>query len=144
MTGVHMACAVGSVRIGVARSDPGGVLAFPLDAIAAGPGAIAQLGALITEYEAVGVIIGLPLKMDGTAGTAAQSAQLWAAQVAAAVAVPVELFDERLTTVQAQRGLHDAGRTVRSSRAVIDSASAVVLLQSYLDTSRKASSEPAE
>ena len=144
MTGVHMACDVGSVRIGVARSDPGGVLAFPLDAIAAGPGAIAQLGALITEYQAVGVIIGLPLKMDGTAGTAAQSAQVWAAQVAAAVAVPVELFDERLTTVQAQRGLHDAGRTVRSSRAVIDSASAVVLLQSYLDTSRKASSEPTE
>ena len=58
MTGVHMACDVGSVRIGVARSDPGGVLAFPLDAIAAGPDAIAQLDALITEYEAVGVIIG--------------------------------------------------------------------------------------
>lgn len=144
MTGVHLACDVGSVRIGVARSDPGGVLAFPLDAIAAGPDAIAQLGALITEYEAVGVIIGLPLNMDGSAGTAAQSAQVWAAQVANAVAVPVELLDERLTTVQAQRGLHEAGRTVRSSRAVIDSASAVVLLQSYLDTSRKASSEPAE
>jgi putative Holliday junction resolvase len=139
-----MACDFGSVRIGVARSDPSGVLAFPLDAIAAGPGAITALGELIAEYEAVGVIIGLPLKMDGSAGTAAQSAQVWAAQVAAAVAVPVELFDERLTTVQAQRGLHDAGRTVRSSRAVIDSASAVVLLQSYLDTSRKASSEPAE
>jgi len=139
-----MACDVGSVRIGVARSDPGGVLAIPLDAIAAGPDAIAQLGALITEYEAVGVIIGLPLNMDGTAGTAAQSAQVWAAQVADAVAVPVELLDERLTTVQAQRGLHEAGRTVRSSRAVIDSASAVVLLQSYLDNSRKASSEPAE
>lgn len=144
MTGVHMACDVGSVRIGVARSDPGGVLAFPLDAIAAGPDAIAQLDALITEYEAVGVIIGLPLNMDGTAGTAAQSAQVWAAQVADAVSVPVELLDERLTTVQAQRGLHEAGRTVRSSRAVIDSASAVVLLQSYLDTSRKASSESAE
>jgi putative Holliday junction resolvase len=139
-----MAFDVGSVRIGVARSDPGGVLAFPLDAIAAGTDAVAQLGALITEYEAVGVIIGLPLNMDGTAGAAAQSAQAWAAQVADALAVPVELVDERLTTVQAQRGLHDAGRTVRSSRAVIDSASAVVLLQSYLDRTRKASSEPAK
>ena len=141
MTGVYVACDVGSVRIGVARSDRDGILAFPLDAIAAGPGAIAELGVLIAEYEAVGVIIGLPLNMDGTTGSAAQSAQAWAEQLADSVSVPIELLDERLTTVQAQRGLHDAGRTVRSSRAVIDSASAVVLLQSYLDKARKASSE---
>ncbi|PHX61360.1 MAG: Holliday junction resolvase RuvX [Actinobacteria bacterium] len=133
-----MACDVGSVRIGVARSDPAGILAFPLEAIAAGPDAIGALGELIAEYEAVGVVIGLPLKMDGTAGPAAESARAWATLVVESVAVPVHLVDERLTTVQAQRGLHEAGRTVRSSRAVIDSAAAAVLLQTYLDAQRKA------
>lgn len=138
MPGVHLACDVGTVRIGVARSDPAGILAFPLEAIAAGSDAIGALGALIAEYEAVGVVIGLPLKMDGTAGPAAESARAWATLVVESVAVPVHLVDERLTTVQAQRGLHEAGRTVRSSRAVIDSAAAAVLLQTYLDAQRKA------
>lgn len=137
MPGVHLACDFGTARIGVARSDPAGILAIPLDAIAAGADAIGALGALVSEYEAVDVIIGLPLKMDGTAGPAAESARAWAAMVAQVVDVPVELVDERLTTVQAQRGLHQAGRTVRTSRAVIDSAAAVVLLQSYLDAQRK-------
>ena len=137
MPGVHLACDFGTARIGVARSDPAGIVAIPLDAIAAGPDAIGAVGALVSEYKAVDVVIGLPLKMDGTAGPAAESARAWAAMVAQAVDVPVELVDERLTTVQAQRGLHQAGRNVRTSRAVIDSASAVVLLQSYLDAQRK-------
>ncbi|MDA3021733.1 MAG: Holliday junction resolvase RuvX [Actinomycetota bacterium] len=138
MPGVHLAFDVGTARIGVARSDPAGILATPLAAIAAGPGAIGELGVLIAEYEVVDVVIGLPLNMNGTAGPAAESARAWANLVAQAVDVPVRLVDERLTTVQAQRGLHEAGRTVRSSRAVIDSAAAVVLLQSYLDAQRKA------
>lgn len=138
MLGVHLACDIGTVRIGVARSDPAGILAFPLAAIAAGSGAIEELAALVLEHEAVDLVIGLPTNMDGSAGPAAESARAWATLVAAAVVIPVVLVDERLTTVQAQRGLHEAGRTVRSSRAVIDSAAAVVLLQSYLDAKRKA------
>ncbi len=80
------------------------------------------------------VIVGLPLKMDGTEGASAEMARSWAAMLESNTELPVRLVDERLTTVQAQRGLHAAGRTVKNSRSSIDSASAVVLLQSVLES----------
>lgn len=121
------------MRIGIARSDPGGILAVPLDSVPAGEHSVDQVLTLIEEHVVVEVIVGLPLKMDGSEGASAQMARTWAAELQAATSVPVRLVDERLTTVQAQRGLHAAGRTVKSSRSAIDSASAVVLLQSVLE-----------
>ncbi|MCX6414364.1 MAG: Holliday junction resolvase RuvX [Actinobacteria bacterium] len=135
-TGVRLAIDVGSVRIGVARSDPGGLMAVPLDAISANDLAFTAVSGLVDEYEAIEVVVGLPLSMDGTEGRAARLARGWAERLSAALAVPVRLVDERLTTVQAQRGLHAAGRSVKSSRGMIDSASAVILLQSDLDAER--------
>jgi putative Holliday junction resolvase len=135
-TGVRLAIDVGSVRIGVARSDPGGLMAVPLDAISANDLAFTAVSGLVDEYEAIEVVVGLPLSMDGTEGRAAGLARGWAERLSATVAVPVRLVDERLTTVQAQRGLHAAGRSVKSSRGMIDSASAVILLQSDLDAER--------
>ena len=134
--GVRLAIDVGTVRVGVARSDPGGLMAVPLDAIAANDRAWAAVIGLIDEYEAIEVIVGLPLSMDGTEGRAASLARTWAQTLSAQVAVPVRMVDERLTTVQAQRGLHAAGRSVKSSRSMIDSASAVILLESDLDAER--------
>ena len=134
--GVRLACDVGSVRIGIARCDPSGLLAVPQEAVRAGAGAVAAVAALVAEVEAVEVVVGLPLSMSGQEGPAAERARAWAAELQAAVDVPVALVDERLTTVQAQRGLHAAGRTTKTSRAVIDSASAVVLLQAHLDAQR--------
>jgi putative Holliday junction resolvase len=131
-----LACDVGSVRIGIARSDPHGLLAVPLDAVKAGDIAMKDVALLAAEYEAIEIIVGLPLSMDGTEGKAAGLARSWASDLARQINIPIRLVDERLTTVQAQRGLHAAGRTVRNSRAVIDSASAVVLLQSDLDAQR--------
>ena len=128
-----LACDVGTVRIGVARSDASQVLAVPLDSVAAGEQAITDILALISEYSVVEIVVGLPLKMDGTEGASAQLAREWAAALEAGTEVPVQLVDERLTTVQAQRALHAAGRTVKNSRASIDSASAVVLLQAVLE-----------
>ena len=128
-----LACDVGTVRIGVARSDASQVLAVPLDSVAAGEQAITDILALISEYSVVEIVVGLPLKMDGTEGASAQMAREWAAALEAGTDVPVQLVDERLTTVQAQRALHAAGRTVKNSRASIDSASAVVLLQAVLE-----------
>jgi putative Holliday junction resolvase len=135
-TGVRLAIDVGSVRIGVARSDPGGLMAVPLDAISANDLAFTAVSGLVDEYEAIEVVVGLPLSMDGTEGRAAGLARGWAERLSAVLAVPVRLVDERLTTVQAQRGLHAAGRSVKSSRGMIDSASAVILLQSDLDAER--------
>lgn len=132
-SGVRVACDVGTARIGLARCDRHGILAFPLDAVPAGDGACAAVAAVIAEIEAVEVIIGLPRHLNGSEGASAQLTRDWAAQLAGLVDVPITFVDERLTTVQAQRGLHAAGRTTRSSRKDIDSASAVVLLQSVLD-----------
>lgn len=129
-----LACDVGTVRIGVARSDASQMLAVPLDSVAAGDTAIAQIVDLISEYSVVEIIVGLPLKMDGTEGASAEMARTWSAQLQASTDVPLRLVDERLTTVQAQRGLHAAGRTIKNSRSAIDSASAVVLLQSVLES----------
>lgn len=134
--GARVACDVGSVRIGIARSDPHGILATPIDAVPAGERAIDAVAAIVSETEAVEVIVGLPLSMDGGHGPAAERAASWAAELEHRLDVPVVLVDERLTTVQAQRGLHAAGRTTKTSRAVIDSASAVVLLQAHLDALR--------
>jgi len=132
--GVRLACDVGTVRIGVARSDFHGILAVPLDAIAAGDSSFLAVESLIAEYDAVEIIVGLPLKMDGTEGASAQMARDWVEQLESRIAIPIRLVDERLTTVQAQRGLHAAGRTIKNSRSAIDSASAVVLLQSVLES----------
>jgi len=132
--GVRLACDVGTVRIGVARSDFHGILAVPLDAIAAGDESFIKIALLVEEYDAVEVIVGLPLKMDGTEGSSADMARDWVTTLVDYVAIPIRFVDERLTTVQAQRGLHAAGRTIKNSRSAIDSASAVVLLQSVLDS----------
>lgn len=134
--GVRIACDVGSVRIGLARCDPSGLLATPLEPVRAGDDAFSRVAAIVRETEAVEIVIGLPLSMDGREGPAAERARAWADGLRAVVDLPVLFVDERLTTVEAQRGLHAAGRNTRTSRAVIDSASAVVLLQSHLDAER--------
>lgn len=132
--GIRLACDVGSVRIGLARSDPQGLLAVPLPAARADdPDGVL---AVIAELEPIEVIVGLPISLDGSEGPAAERARAWAGALQARTEVPVRLSDERLTTVEAQRGLHAAGRTTRTSRSVIDSASAVILLQADLDAER--------
>lgn len=135
-TGVRLACDVGSARIGLARSDATGLLAVPVDPVPAGPDALAAVAATVTEWAAIEVVVGLPLSLSGQRGPAADAAARWAQDLAERVAVPVRLLDERLSTVQAQRGLHAAGRTTRTSRSRIDSASAVIVLQAALDTER--------
>jgi putative Holliday junction resolvase len=112
-----------------------------MEAIRVGPRAVDEVVAHVREIEAIEVIIGLPLSLDGTRGPAALKAQEWSqllreSLAGAGLTVPVRLVDERFTTVQAQRGLRSAGESVRSSRTRIDSAAATVLLQSYLDSQR--------
>ncbi len=135
--GVRLACDVGTVRIGIAKSDFHGILATPLDAVPAGENSFAQVKSVIEDHDVIEIIIGLPLMMNGTEGPSAKMARDWATQLEAQISIPIRMVDERLTTVQAQRGLHAAGRTVKNSRTAIDSASAVVLLQSVLDGSQK-------
>lgn len=145
---------VGSVRIGVAASDPDGILATPVETVprdtgsrragrpprgvragATGPGAdIARIAAIADEYEAVEIIVGLPRTLRGEKGTSARMATEFAGRLRDSLPeVPIRLSDERLTTVSAARALRDSGVRARGQRQVIDQAAAVSILQSWLD-----------
>jgi putative Holliday junction resolvase len=138
--GVWVGVDVGTVRVGVARSDPRGVLALPVATLtrdAAGDRDIDELAALIAEYGAIGAVLGLPRTLAGREGQSADMAREYGARLAARIApLPVEFVDERLTTVSAQRKLHQGGVRGRAGRAVIDQAAAVELLQHWLDLRR--------
>ncbi|MFC5994189.1 Holliday junction resolvase RuvX [Pseudonocardia hispaniensis] len=136
---------VGMVRIGVALSDPDGVLATPLATIArdpvpieAGGGAdLRAIADLVAEHEVVQVIVGLPRTLAGREGPAAEAAQAFAAALAGVLDVPIALADERLTSVIATRQLRDRGVTARKQRAVVDQVAAVGILQGWLDARRR-------
>jgi putative Holliday junction resolvase len=145
--GVRLAVDVGSVRIGVARSDPSGVLATPLTVLAAGPGARAALARLVAGEGAVEVIVGLPTSLSGREGAAAATAREFAADLAGRLAlapVPVRLVDERFTTTEAHGALRRGGKDSRARRQVIDAAAAAVLLQAALDAERATGRPPGQ
>ncbi|MHC9296284.1 Holliday junction resolvase RuvX [Mycobacterium sp. LTG2003] len=133
---------VGTVRIGVATSDPDGILATPVETVARDKRDksgkhVRRLAALVREYEAVEVVVGLPRTLADRAGTSAHDAMDVAELLAGRIApIPVRLADERLTTVSAQRSLREAGVRAKGQKAVIDQAAAVGILQSWLDQRR--------
>jgi len=136
---------VGDARIGVASCDPDGLIATPVETVQAGPQAVARLRALVEEYEALEVVVGLPLGLSGREGPAATKVRAFAQELAAAVPeASVRLVDERLSTVAGQAQLHASGRTTKSSRSVIDQAAAVVILQSAIDAERSRGTAPGE
>lgn len=130
---------LGTRRIGVAVSDTGGSVATPHSVLERSGDAVGDREAvaeLVRELEAERVVVGLPLSLDGGRGPAALAAEAEAEALAAVLPVPVELHDERLTTVTAGRALASAGRPSRSRRQVVDMVAAAVLLQSWLDSHR--------
>jgi putative Holliday junction resolvase len=132
---VVLAVDVGTVRVGVAASDPHRILASPVETVAA-PGH-ARVAELVADREAVLVVVGLPTSLSGRAESAsADMAREWVAGLEALIGVPIELVDERLTTVEATTAMRASGRSAKQSRGVIDQAAAVALLQGYLDARR--------
>lgn len=144
--GVRMGVDVGQVRVGVAVSDPEGILATPLvtlrrdlnapdDAL---PSDISELARLVKEHQVVEVVVGLPVTLAGGHGPAAINAKAYADRLAEAIApVPVRLVDERMSTVVATRRLSERGVRGRRRRAVVDQAAAVEILQGWLDAQRR-------
>jgi putative Holliday junction resolvase len=137
---------VGKVRVGVALCDPDGILASPLVTVPRDMGAaadsvpadIAELARLVREHEAVQVVVGLPVRLDGSEGAAAIDIRAYAERLARAVGhVPVVLADERMSTVVATRRLAERGVRGKRQRAVVDQAAAVEILQSWLDAQRR-------
>ncbi|TYK42889.1 Holliday junction resolvase RuvX [Actinomadura decatromicini] len=143
--GVRLGVDVGSVRVGVARCDPGGILATPLETVRSGRGDVDRLVALAAEHEAIEVVVGLPTSLSGREGPAAQAARAFAARLAGRLPQgSVRLYDERLTTVTAESGLRAGGVRGKARRAVVDQAAATVLLQAALDAERLTGSPPGE
>lgn len=129
---------LGDVRIGAAISDPDRRVAVPLGTIHVGqpPGELLAVAEMVRANDVTAIVIGEPLSMDGSRGTRASHAAAFADAVRAVVTVPVVLQDERLSTVEASRGLRDAGASAKRQRAVIDASAAQVILQAWLDAER--------
>ena len=125
----------GSSRIGIAISDDLGMLAHPLETILNDSAFLPRLQKIVLEKGVSGIVVGIPRNMDGSYGPAAEKAKLFLSQLKSEFPdLRLIAWDERLTTVEAQRLLHAAGRDVKKSRPVIDQVAAQVLLQSYLDS----------
>ncbi len=129
---------LGDVRIGVAISDPERRLAVPVGTVQVGrpPGEMRAIADLVAEHGAVMVVMGDPVSMDGSRGTRASHAASFAEALRAFLDVPVVLHDERLSTVEAERSLREAGVTGRRRRSVVDAAAAQIILQAWLDGAR--------
>jgi putative Holliday junction resolvase len=138
--GVRIGVDVGSVRVGVAVSDPDGLLATPVAVLRRDPKGgsdLGELAQLVADRDVVEVVVGLPRSLSGSEGKAAQLAREYAALLAERVApVSVRLVDERLSTVEATRGMQRAGIRAREGRAMVDAAAATVILQHALDAER--------
>lgn len=124
----------GDARVGVAISDELGMLAHPVETIPvkdADP--VERVARLVAEKGIGTVVVGLPRNMDGTSGTAADKAKSFGEKLRAR-GITVRMWDERLTTVAAQKSLQAAGKNAKESRAFIDQAAAVLILQGWLDS----------
>ena len=139
--GPRLGIDVGTVRVGVARSDPDGLLAVPLETLAR-PDALSGIVEWVAEIAPLEVIVGLPIGLSGSDTASTEDARAFATELAGLVDVPVRLVDERLSTVQAQSELRAAGRSQKNQRGVVDQAAAVILLQHALDSERSQGVEP--
>lgn len=143
--GVRLGIDPGDARIGVARSDPSGFLATPVETVARGSGDVDRLAAIVDEEDAMEVVVGLPRSLSGQEGPAALKSREFADSLARRLApIPVRLCDERLTTVTAESMLRERGKKGAKRRAVVDQAAAVVILQQALDTERTRGTPPGE
>ena len=137
MVGVRLGIDPGDARIGVASSDPQGILATPVETVQRGDGDLDRIAELADELGADLVYVGLPRSLSGSEGPAAGKVREFARQLASRVAPrELRLVDERLSTVTAEAVLRDRGRKGRKRRAVVDQAAAVVILQGAIDTER--------
>ena len=133
-----MALDVGGRRIGVALSDTTRVLASPLTTLRAEPRdrVLSEIVALVQRHEVVEVVVGLPLTLSGEIGPQAHAIQLFVERLKGVLTAPIHMFDERLTTVAAERMMIDLGMKPEQRRARIDEVAASIILQDFLDSKR--------
>ena len=151
--GARLGVDVGDARVGLASSDPTGLIATPVDTIARDlddDTEVDRVFVLVTVRAVFEVFVGLPRSLDGSEGPAADKARNWAQTLrnrlkeARIENTPIRLVDERLSTVDAHRGLRESGVAGRNHRDVVDQAAAVLILQTALDTERATGGPPGE
>ncbi|MCB1099077.1 MAG: Holliday junction resolvase RuvX [Verrucomicrobiales bacterium] len=127
----------GDARIGLAISDDLGMMAHPLETVdvAKVESAETRIAEVAREKRVDKIVMGLPLRMDGSEGPAVEKVKAFTERLRSRIDQRIEVIfiDERLSTVEAQRSLREAGRNVRNSRSIIDQAAACIILQDYLD-----------
>ena len=129
----------GRARIGLAISDELRFLAHPLETIPANKDSIKRISEIVRDRKIDKVVVGIPRHMSGEIGESAKAALDFADKLRADISCPVDTWDERLTTVGAERALREAGRKTRKTRNIIDQVAAQMILQSYLDRDRNVS-----
>ncbi|MBS0024865.1 Holliday junction resolvase RuvX [Microbacterium paraoxydans] len=140
--GVRLGVDVGRARVGVARCDPDGMLAVPVETVPRDDASIARLVAIAGEYDPLEFVVGLPVNLQGADTPSTVDAREFAAALQRESGVPVRLIDERLSTVSAHAALRISGRSQKNSRSIVDQVAAVVLLQQAIDT-EKSTGNPA-
>ena len=145
--GSRLAVDVGKARIGVARTDPSGMIATPVETVPRAASGSADVDAIlghVSELDAVEVVVGLPLSLSGGDTASTGDARDFAAAIAARSPVPVRLVDERLSTVSAQTALRASGRKGKRQRSVIDQVAAVIIVQHALELERSSGLPPGQ
>ncbi len=126
---------LGTVRVGLAVSDPEGLMAQPLDVIASAD-AVEAIAERARELEVAEIVVGIPLRMSGARGPEAEAAEEFARSLEEATDLPVRRWDERLSTVEAERAMRAAGASARKQHGVVDKVAAALILDAYLESRR--------
>jgi putative Holliday junction resolvase len=126
---------LGTVRVGLAISDPEGILAQPMEVIPR-ENADVEIAYRATRFEVTEIVVGIPFTMDWSKGKAAKEAEAFADALEERTKLVVARWDERLTTKEAERAMRDVGKDARRQRGMVDKIAAALILQSYLDSRR--------
>lgn len=140
--GVRLGIDVGRARVGVSRCDADGMLAVPVETVPRSDTSIDRIVELVTEWEPIELVVGLPVNMRGDETLSTTDARAFASELGARTGRAVRLVDERLSTVTAHAALRSSGRSQKKSRNIVDQVAAVVLLQHAVDT-EKSTGHPA-
>ncbi|UJP10995.1 Holliday junction resolvase RuvX [Microbacterium sp. KUDC0406] len=140
--GIRLGIDVGKARVGVARCDPDGMLAVPVETVPRSDTSVERIAELCGEWEPIELVVGLPVNMRGEETLSTTDARQFAAALGERTGLPVRMVDERLSTVSAHSALRSSGRSQKNSRSIVDQVAAVVLLQHAIDT-EKSTGNPA-
>ncbi|MDY2941534.1 MAG: Holliday junction resolvase RuvX [Varibaculum sp.] len=138
MLGVRLSLDIGEARIGVARTDPDGIMALPLENVPADERQYLRVAEIAQECHAVMIYVGLPLHLNGSEGRTAEKIRHWVAVFSALLPdIPVRFIDERLTTVSAHQLLGSVGLDSRARKSLVDMQAAVLILEQALEIEKR-------